>query len=130
VRVILCDHSAVGSSLATGEGQGLTGQATLGRLYPVGKEFGEYLRGLRQETGRGIKQVGPEVGVSYSYLSKLENGLLDPSEGTIEKLAAYYGVDVERLKTAAGRLPPDVARILAERPEEAVALLRSRFGGR
>ena len=96
----------------------------------MGKEFGSYLRDLRQKTHLGIKQVGPEVGVSYSYLSKLENGLVEPSEETLRKLATYYGVNEERLNTIAGRLPPDVSRILSEKPEEAVELLRSRFGRR
>jgi HTH-type transcriptional regulator, competence development regulator len=94
----------------------------------VGKEFGAYLRDLRKKTDLGLKRVAPALGLSYSYLSKLENGLVEPSSDTVNRLAAYYHVDSEVLATAAGQLPADVAQILAEQPEAAIKLLRQRFG--
>ena len=36
-------------------------------------KFGRILRRLRKESEIGIKGLAPRLGVSYSYLSKLEN---------------------------------------------------------
>lgn len=90
--------------------------------------FGHYLRTLRENKGLGLKRVAPELGISYTFLSKLENGKVQPSDEVLERLANYYSIDDEQLTAQTGRLPADVKRILEEHPEEAVALLRSRFG--
>jgi transcriptional regulator with XRE-family HTH domain len=76
-----------------------------------------------------LKQAAPEIGVSYTYLSKLENGHVEPSDETLRRLAAYYGVDGDALGALAGRLPADVTAYLQEDPERVLALLRSHFGG-
>ncbi len=95
----------------------------------MGIRLGKRLRKLREKQGRGIKQVAPEIGLSYSYLSKLENGLLEPSENTIQRLATFYGEDPEVIGILAGKLPSDVLEILQNDPKAAVQILRERFGG-
>jgi transcriptional regulator with XRE-family HTH domain len=94
----------------------------------LAKPFGSTIRELREKRGLGLKRAAPEIGVSYSYLSKLENGLVGPSDDTIEALAAYYDVDVDYLGVMAGRLPPDILAILQNDPEGALRYLRERFG--
>jgi len=42
-------------------------------------EFGVLLRDLRRKKGIGIKQLAPELAVSYTYLSKLEHNQVRPS---------------------------------------------------
>jgi transcriptional regulator with XRE-family HTH domain len=93
-------------------------------------EFGEILRDLRTKQGLGIKRLAPELGVTYSYLSKLENNELNPSEEFVNRVASYFSYDNSRLLLAAGKVPSDVLRILRENPDEAVEFLRERFGGR
>jgi len=95
----------------------------------MGDRLGKRLRELRSATGRGIKQIAPEIGLSYSYLSKLENGHVEPSEETIRRLAEYFNVDPEILGILAGKLPNNVVEILKNDPEAAVRLLRERFSG-
>lgn len=92
--------------------------------------FGQILRELRTRTGVGIKRLAPELGVSYSYLSKLENNELAPSEELVGRVANHFGYDPTRLLLAAGKVPPEILEILQENPDEAVAYLRERFGGR
>ncbi len=94
----------------------------------MGQKLGKYLRALRQRRGLGLKRAAPELQISYTYLSKLENGKVEPSDETMERLARYYSVAVEDLPLTEGRLPPDVRRILEDHPEEAIDLLRRRFG--
>jgi transcriptional regulator with XRE-family HTH domain len=92
------------------------------------ERFGEILRGLRGTVGLGIKRLAPELGVSYTYLSKLENNEVAPSEELVGKVATYFDYDPDRLMIAAGKVPPEIIRILQEHPDEAVEFLRKRFG--
>jgi len=93
-------------------------------------EFGDILRDLRTKAGLGIKKLAPELDVTYSYISKLENKDLRPSEEFIQRVAEYFGYDNDRLLLAAGRVPAEVLEILREHPEEAVEFLREHFGRR
>jgi HTH-type transcriptional regulator, competence development regulator len=92
--------------------------------------FGGLLRQLRSKQGLGIKRLAPHLGVSYSYLSKLENEEVSPSEALVERIAAYFRYDRDQLLLVAGRVPPEILRILQENPEDAVELLREHFGRR
>ncbi len=93
-------------------------------------EFGDILRDLRTKAGLGIKKLGPELDVTYSYISKLENNELRPSEEFIQRVSEYFGYDNDRLLLAAGKVPTEVLEILRDHPEEAVAFLREHFGRR
>jgi len=90
--------------------------------------FGQVLRQLRAERGLGIKKLAPELGVSYSYLSKLENSEVGPSEEMVTKVARYFDYDCNRLLLSAGKVPADVLKILQNNPDEAVEFLKRRFG--
>jgi HTH-type transcriptional regulator, competence development regulator len=90
--------------------------------------FGKLLRGLRSKQGIGIKRLAPHLGVSYTYLSKLENEEVKPSEAFVGRVASYFGCDEDRLLVAAGKIPKEVLEILQNHPDEAIELLRRRFG--
>jgi HTH-type transcriptional regulator, competence development regulator len=92
--------------------------------------FGRLFRRLRTETGLGIKRLAPELGVSYTYLSKLENNELTPSEEFVQRAARYFKTDRNQMLLSAGKVPPEVLKILREHPEDAVELLRAKFGRR
>jgi transcriptional regulator with XRE-family HTH domain len=91
-------------------------------------KFGEILRDLRLESGKGIKTLAPALKINYTYLSKLENGSIGPSEELVRRVADYFGFDREQLLLSAGKVPEDVLEILREHPNDAVAYLRERFG--
>jgi transcriptional regulator with XRE-family HTH domain len=93
-------------------------------------EFGTILRDLRTKAGLGIKKLGPELDVTYTYISKLENNELRPSEEFIRRVAKYFGYDHDRLLLAAGKVPAEVLEILRENPQEAIEFLREHFGRR
>lgn len=90
--------------------------------------FAQILRQLRNDAGVGIKRLAPELGVSYSYVSKLESGEVNPSEELVGRVAAYFNYDRDRLLLSAGKVPPEVLRILQDHPDDAVDFLRKRFG--
>lgn len=94
----------------------------------MSEEFGKILRDLRTNADIGIKRLAPELGVTYTYLSKLENNQVRPSEEFVGRVAHYFQYDHNQLLLAANKVPPDVLRILRDHPMEAIDLLRERFG--
>ncbi len=97
---------------------------------PMKKNFGKLLRGMRRQSGVSIKRLAPELGVTYSYVSKLEPGATLPSEELVYKTAKYFSQDPNELLLAAGKVPADILKILQEHPEDATNFLRERFGTR
>jgi transcriptional regulator with XRE-family HTH domain len=91
-------------------------------------KFGKILRQLRLESGMGIKSLAPELRVNYTYLSKLENEAISPSEDLITRVADYFGFDRDALLLSAGKIPEDILTILREHPDDAIAVLRKQFG--
>lgn len=90
--------------------------------------FGETLRSLRRQRGIGIKKLAPELGINYTYLSKLENTTMAPSADMVARVAGYFNYDYDRLLISAGKVPDEILTILRDNPEEAVAFLRHHFG--
>lgn len=92
------------------------------------EEFGDILRELRGKSGIGIKRLAPELGITYSYLSKLENNQIRPSEDLVGRVADYFHYDRDRLLLAADKVPPEILQILRQHPDDALDFLRERFG--
>jgi transcriptional regulator with XRE-family HTH domain len=93
-------------------------------------EFGQLLKRLRSNKGVGIKTLAPDLGVTYSYISKLESGDAGPSEEFVARVSEYFHYDSNELLLAAGKVPADVLEILRSHPQDAVNVLRDRFGSK
>ena len=88
------------------------------------KEFGARLRELRKQAGLSQRELADKIGINFSYLSKIESGVMPPpSEKVILKLAEVLNSDTDELITLAGKVPPDIAQMLKNR--ETLKLLRS-----
>ncbi len=88
------------------------------------QEFGARLRELRKQTGLSQRELADKVGINFTYLSKIERGVMPPpSEKVILRLAEVLNADNDELMTLAGRIPPDIAQIL--KSKETLQLLRS-----
>ena len=95
--------------------------------------FPDRLRELRRAARLSQRALAEQVGVDFTYLSKIENGRVEPpSEGVLlriaKELAGKLGKDetalADELITLAGKIPSDLAETLARNPE-VVRLLRS-----
>lgn len=86
--------------------------------------FAELLKSLRRQRRLGIKQLAPELGVNYSYLSKLENSKSLPSEELIDRIAAYFGCERDVLYASADRIPSDALAGFRANPRAALRYLR------
>ena len=90
-------------------------------------KFGSLLKKLRTEKGVSIKKIAPHLGLNYTYISKLENSKVNPSQEVVKKISHYFNYDSDELLTAAGKLPKDVQDILRNNPKEALNYLRTKF---
>ncbi len=83
--------------------------------------FGDKLRELRTAKSLSQRALGERVGVSFTYISKVENGKLDfgdyPSEDLIRRLAAALDADEEELLLLAEKIPEPIRRRFFERPD-------------
>jgi transcriptional regulator with XRE-family HTH domain len=83
--------------------------------------FGEQIRELRKAKGLSQRALGELVGVSFTYISRVENEKLDfgdyPSEDLIRKLAKALEADEGELFLLAKKIPEDIRRRVMERPD-------------
>lgn len=83
--------------------------------------FGERIRELRKTKGFSQRALGEKVGVSFTYISKIENEKLDfgdyPSEELIGRLAKALDADVDELLVLAEKVPEPIRRRVMERPD-------------
>lgn len=77
------------------------------------KEFGSYLRKLRDEKRYTVRGLAEKSGVSSAYLSLLENGKKGiPSPEILKKLYGPLDVTYDELMEKAGHISPDLRQDL------------------
>ena len=87
--------------------------------------FGRYLRALRKDAGLSQREVAAQAGIDFTYLSKIENGRVDPpGEATLHALAHALGADAEDLLSRARKMPRDLKQLVAQGSPEKALLLR------
>ncbi len=102
---------------------------------PCDETFGARIRRRRTELGTTQREVAAEIGLDFTYLSKLENGRGEvPGEASVRKLAGVLMLDEEELLALAGKVPTEIrerarrdvafARFLRRLPEASDAQLR------
>jgi transcriptional regulator with XRE-family HTH domain len=83
--------------------------------------FGEKIRELRKAKNLSQRALGDLVGVSFTYISKVENEKLDfgdyPSEDLIRKLAKALEADEGDLFLLAEKIPEEIRKRVMERPD-------------
>lgn len=87
-------------------------------------KFSQKLKDLRYQKGVGIKKLAPEIGLNYTYISKLENDKSLPSEEVIGKISKYFDCDKQELMLAAGKIPDELIKIIQDNPQEVLQFLR------
>lgn len=92
-------------------------------------KFSTLLKQLRKKKGMSIKKLAVDLGVNYTYISKLENSKVSPSSAVINKFANYFDYNADELTVIAGKIPEDIKEILMNNPKEAISYLRRKFIG-
>jgi transcriptional regulator with XRE-family HTH domain len=75
--------------------------------------LGSKIKELRKKNGLTQRQLAEEVGIDFTYLSKIENENIPytPSANTLKRLAAALKADELELLRLADKLPEDVQKI-------------------
>ncbi len=83
--------------------------------------FGEKLRELRQKQRLTQRGLAGQVGVDFTYISKIENGKLSfgdfPGERLIGRMAVVLEADADELLILAEKIPEPIRRRFLERPD-------------
>lgn len=94
-----------------------------------GEKFGEFVRRAREEKDIGLREMAKRIGVSPTYLSKVERDEFGPpAEDKVKAIAQIIGCDVDELLARAGRVASDLSDIIKRHPVELAALLRTTKG--
>ena len=73
---------------------------------PAAETFGRTIQRLRRDAKLTQRDVAAQVGIDFTYLSKLENDRGEvPGEETVRKLAGILNADEEELLALAGKVP-------------------------
>ena len=90
------------------------------------ERFGAKVRRLREGRDIGLRPFARMVGISATYLSKVERGELPPpAEDRVKEIARLLDQDPDELLALAGRVASDLGAIIRERPREMASFLRT-----
>src|SRR6516225_3232818 len=93
------------------------------------QSFGALVRREREAKEIGLREMAKKIGVSPTYLSKIERGDFDPpAEDKVRKIAEIIGRDADELLALAGRVASDLTEIIRQRPREMADFLRTAKG--
>ena len=92
------------------------------------EKFGALIRREREAKEIGLREMAKMIGVSPTYLSKVERDEFPPPVEDKVKAIAILGCDADDLLARAGRVSSDISEIIKRRPVERTALLRTTKG--
>ena len=85
--------------------------------FPLRIWLGKHIRHWRKERGVGLRRFAQAIGVSPTFVSKMERGTGPlPGEETICKMAAYFGKNSDELLAMADKVATDVLAIIIKQP--------------
>jgi ribosome-binding protein aMBF1 (putative translation factor) len=94
-----------------------------------GERFGAFVRREREAKEIGLREMAKMIGVSPTYLSKVERDEFPPPvEDKVKAIAKIINCDADELLARAGRVSSDLSDIIKRRPRELAALLRTTKG--
>ena len=77
--------------------------------------FGQVLRELRRSKNVTQRELAAQVGVDFSYISKVENDRLPPpSADTIMKICEVLSTPADGLLSMTGKVPTPVRKMLGK----------------
>src|SRR3954462_1127865 len=93
------------------------------------EKFGAFIRREREAKEIGLREMARLIGVSPTYLSKIERSEFPPpAEDRVKAIAEILGQDADDLLALAGRVASDLSEIIKQQPREMAALLRTAKG--
>ena len=89
-------------------------------------DFGTVVRNVRQKRKIGLREMAKMIGVSPTYLSKVERGECGPpAEDKVRKMAVIINQDPDYILSLAGRVSADLQEIIRRYPIDTAKMLRA-----
>ncbi|MEV6848104.1 helix-turn-helix domain-containing protein [Actinoplanes sp. NPDC051411] len=82
--------------------------------------LGSRLKRVRERSGRSLREVARELGVSASFLSQMERGKSQPSVATLYSLSQLLNVSIDELFAEEETAPAEEAPIVPAEPKVVV----------
>src|SRR6516165_7675141 len=93
------------------------------------EKFGAFIRREREGNEIGLREMAKMIGVSPTYMSKVERDEFPPpAEDRVRAIANIIKCDVDELLALAGRVSSDITDMIKHHPVELAALLRTTKG--
>jgi len=93
------------------------------------KTFGQTIRAWREEKQIGLRKFANKVGMSPTYLSKVErDDFPPPGEEKIKAIAKALEKDADEVLALANRVASDLSEIIQRTPREMATFLRAANG--
>ncbi len=93
------------------------------------KGFGGRVRELRLAKKISLRKFAKQIGISPTYLSKIEREEFPPpAEEKVKAMAAALSQDLDEFLALAGRMSSDLGRIIQRQPREMATFLRAARG--
>ena len=81
------------------------------------EKFGAFIRREREAREIGLREMAKMIGVSPTYLSKVERDEFPPpAEDKVKAIAKIIGCDADELLARAGRVSSDISDIIKRQP--------------
>ena len=94
-----------------------------------GEKFGAFIRRQREARDIGLREMAKMIGVSPTYLSKVERDEFPPpAEDKVKAIARVIECDADDLLARANRVSSDLSDIIKRHPVEMAPLLRATKG--
>jgi transcriptional regulator with XRE-family HTH domain len=88
-------------------------------------KFGEFVRTTRLKLNIGLREFATQIGISATYVSKMEMGdYAPPKEENIKKMANILKVDEDKLLSMADKISSDIKDIINDKPDLYASFLR------
>ena len=93
------------------------------------ERFGTTVRREREKLEIGLREMAKKIGVSPTYLSKVERDEFPPpAEDKVLAIAEIIGRDPDELLALAGRVSSELTEIIRRHPREMASFLRAANG--
>ena len=74
--------------------------------------FGDYIKRIRIKRNFSLRETADKIGISATFLSRVENNKSVPSERFIREMAIVLDTDFDTMMHCAGRIAQDIVEII------------------
>lgn len=92
-------------------------------------KVGLLLQDYRRKKYMSVRQAAESIGIHYTYLSRAENGVSEPSEEVLEKVATFYELssDEKAELFIASKMSDTVSNMITQLGEQKAAEIMFRM---